>query len=156
MKQWHQRRLGLCAVCGQRLPIATPSWNHAGLVYEGHQKCSTVNFISREAPEEPFNRLYPLSCVNRFIGYSELSAQIMRSNLEHRTLKIGDREIKCVTFEEIIRHSANRIQRGEGTASSSQRSRNRTFRRLDDVERLCFLDSAKFRKIWEHQEKEKS
>ena len=81
---------------------------------------------------------------------------VSTSNLEHKILSICDREIRCITFEEILRHSADCIAKPvwKGYGPFISTSRNKVFRRLDDAERLCFLDSGKFRTIWKHQEKE--
>ena len=155
------RTQGLCPACGQRLPVAALAYHNVGFGYEGHEKCRKQGevFTHRKAPAEPFNRLYQLPCVKRFLGGGvNLTHLITRFNIEHKILRFGDREIKCVTFEEILRHSADSIAKPvwNGTGPFVATTRNRTFRRLDDVERMCFLDSARFRKIWEHQEKEKS
>ena len=143
---------GLCPACGQRLPVLEMGGNNK--ILKGHQNCGKSLFPRRRAPAKPFNRLYTTSCVDRFIGYSALGKTIKASNIEHRIIRLGNREIKCITFEEILRHSADCIAkpvwRGFGPFIAT--SRNRVFRRLDDVERLCFLDSAKLRIIWEHQE----
>ena len=154
------RTQGLCPTCKRRLPIGTLGYQSSGFGYEGHRKCGGHRFELRKAPAEPFNRLYPIPCVSRFLGgvRPDLHKLVARSDIEHKILRIGDREIKCITFEEILRHSSDSISNPvwAGYGPFIQTSRNRVFRLLDDVERLCFLDSAIFRKIWEHQEKEKS
>ena len=125
---------------------------------KGHQECLRQPFRYRICPAPPFNRLYTVACVDRFVGFSsQVAKSVRRSNLEHKILRIGDREVKCITFEEILRHSADSISKPawKGYGPFIATSRNTTFRRLDDVERLCFLDSANFRTSWEHQEKEK-
>ena len=156
------RTQGLCATCRQRLPAGRPGLG--GFLFEGHEKCGGHLFRRRKAPAEQFNRLYTLGCVDRFIGYTyQFRVVVGRSGIEHKTLTIGDREIKGITFEEILRHSADCIAKPVWKGSHNNpshgpfilTSRNRVFRRLDDVERLCFLDSAQFRKIWIHQEQEK-
>ena len=153
------RTQGLCPACGQRLPVGKPF--HHGIVFEGHDKCNRHVFRRRKAPAEPFNRLYPLVCVGHFMGLAGggiLSSMVARSDIEHKTIKIGQREIKCITFEEILRRSADGIAKPvyKRLGPLISTSRNRVFRQIDDVERMCFLDSPKFRTIWIHQEKEKS
>ena len=152
------RTQGLCPSCARRLPIPTPSYQNVGLTYEGHEKCVHTCFTERRAPAEPFNRFYPIFCVSRFNGggHGNLCQAIAGSNLEHKILSIGNREVKCMTFEEILRHSADCISKPawRGLGPFIVTSRNKVFRRLEDAERLCFLDSARFRKLWKHQEKE--
>ena len=66
-------------------------------------------FTDWKAPAEPFNRLYPIPCVQRFVGGGRaFLSEVARSEIEHKTIKIGQREIKCITFEEILRRSAVR------------------------------------------------
>ena len=150
------RTQGLCPGCGQRLPVSTAI--KGGLSFEGHVECSSVTFRSRKAPAEPFNRLYPMPCVSRFLGDTpgNLSKLVERSNIEHKIIRIGNIEIKCITFEEILRHSADCIAKPawKGCGLFIATSRNRVFRRLDDCERLCYEDSVIFKTIWQHQEKE--
>ena len=146
----HWQTQGLCPACGQRLPVLEMSG-----ILKGHENCGRSLFPRRKAPAEPFNRLYPVPCVDRFVGYSSAVTSAVRcSNLERKILRVGDREIKGITFEEILRNSADCIAKPvwKGYGPFITTSRDRVFRRLDDVERLCFLDSAQFRIIWEHQE----
>ena len=119
---------------------------------KGHENCGGRLFPRRKAPAEPFNRLYPVPCVNRFLGEtSSFMAMVKRSDIEHKILKIGDREIKGITFEEILRNSADFIAKPvwKGYGPFIGTSRDRVFRRLDDVERLCYEDSEQFRNFWQ-------
>ena len=154
------RSQGLCSKCGRRLPVSTPSYHRTGFAYEGHEKCGKDVFRYRTAPPEPFNRLYPVTCVSRYLGGQEayIFRLITGADIEHKILSLGGRENKCITFEEILRRSADCIAKPvwKGYGPFIATSRNRVFRRLDDVERLCFLDSGMFRTLWKHQEKEKS
>ena len=152
------RTQGLCPTCGQRLPVRKRGGG--GRRFEEHQKCYKDSFVCRKAPAAPFNRLYPIACVSRLLGGNKahLYGLVNCSNIEHKILRIGSREIVCITFEEILRRSADCISKPawKGYGIFIATSRNRVFRLLEDVERLCFLDSTKFRLIWTHQEKEKS
>ena len=143
------RTQGLCHKCGERLP-------HDGCVHISDQ------MRYRKCPPDDWDRPYTFTVVIRSLGGSSTD-YLQSNNIERLKLDYGycgnqnqgTTKMSCFRFSELLRHSPDHQTHMSlrGLNPFWHTTRQRLFRRLDDMERLCFLDSSKFRCFWHSLEK---
>ena len=108
--------------------------------------------LPETGPRATVQPTLPSGCVIRLLGGTgTFQSEVARSDIEHKVLMVGSREIKCITFEEILRRLLD--QAGTGPFHTTSRKEPSG---ASTMLRLVFEDSGMFRTIWKHREKEKS